>query len=136
MAEVFGLDRLLELEPGHAARAIRNVPSTLPLLATHFPRFPVLPGVLILDDLAAVAALVLAAETGPDRRWELAGAARARYRHFVRPGDSAELAVTRQERTNGAPADGTARFSGTVRVEGRTVTTVAELTMVRAEEAP
>ncbi|WP_205856543.1 3-hydroxyacyl-ACP dehydratase FabZ family protein, partial [Phytoactinopolyspora endophytica] len=122
LAEMSGLDRVLEVEPGRTARAIRNVPSTLPLLATHFPRFPVLPGVLILDDLAAVAALTLAAETGPVPGWRLAGAARIRYRHFVRPGDSAELTVVRKENAH-TPDEGRRLFEGTVRVDGRKVTT-------------
>ena len=37
------LDKILELEPGLRARAVRNVPNTLSILESHFPRRPVLP---------------------------------------------------------------------------------------------
>ncbi len=37
------LDRLLQIEIGVRGTAVRNVPATLPILDSHFPRFPVLP---------------------------------------------------------------------------------------------
>ncbi|GAA4460101.1 beta-ketoacyl-ACP synthase II [Phytohabitans houttuyneae] len=132
-AERGGLDRLLDLAPGQAGTAVRNVPATWPLLATHFPRKPVMPGVLILDDLATLAGLVAdAATTGPDRGdWSLTGARRVRWRHFVQPGDCVELTVVRLGGAEGDPA-----FSGTVRVDGRTVATVAELRVRWTRWAP
>lgn len=129
LAEAFGLDGVLVVEPGRKAVGLRNVPGTLPLLATHFPRFPVLPGVLILDDLAMVAALALEPSVDHGPRWRLGRAVRARYRHFVRPGDRAEIAVERLDR-----ADAEAVFRGTVEVDGQKVTTVAELHMLTAGE--
>src|SRR2546428_1088 len=65
------LDRIVSLEPGTRASAIRNVPNTLGIFDSHFPRFPVVPGVLILGSLGALAARLLEEETG--RRWRLAG---------------------------------------------------------------
>ena len=41
------LDRIVSVEPGKSAEAIRNVPNTLAIFDSHFPRFPVLPGVLM-----------------------------------------------------------------------------------------
>lgn len=121
-AELSGLDTVVALDPGVRGEATRNVPSTSAIFATHFPRFPVLPGVLLLDDLARLAALVLAG-TGTPQRWTLAAATRVRYRHYVRPGDVATLSV------EVLPAAAEPAFKGSVRVDGALVTSVGALTL-------
>ena len=120
------VDRVTRMEPGKGAQGVRNVPNTLAILDSHFPRFPVLPGVLILGSLAELAGRFLQQETS--RSWHLAGAEQVRYRHFVRPGDQMELAVELKELS----AEG-AVFSGTVRVEGKVMTTARQLRMVPRE---
>jgi 3-hydroxyacyl-[acyl-carrier-protein] dehydratase len=102
---------------------VRNVPNTLAILDSHFPRFPVLPGVLILGSLAELAAQLLQQETG--QSWRLVGAEQVRYRHFVRPGDQMELTVELKEQAADA-----AVFSGTVRVDGKVMTTARQIRMV------
>ena len=62
------LDRVVRVGDGEA-EAIRNVPNTLAILDSHFPRFPVMPGVLILGSLGTLCAELLEQETG--RRWRL-----------------------------------------------------------------
>src|SRR3954452_3169170 len=84
------LDRIIELEPGGRARGLRNVPNTLEVFDSHFPRFPVLPGVLVLDTLAELAELALG---GPPGEWRLSGIRRAQFRRYVAPGDQLELSV-------------------------------------------
>src|SRR5438874_13248432 len=110
------VDRVTEVEPGKGARGIRNVPNTLAILDSHFPRFPVLPGVLILGSLGELAAALLREQTG--QAWRLAGAETVRYRHFVRPGDQMDLSVELKEFTPEA-----AVLSGSVRVDGKGMTT-------------
>ena len=66
------VDRVISLDPGKGARGIRNVPNTLSILDSHFPRFPVLPGVMILGSMAELAATLLKEHTG--RSWRLSGA--------------------------------------------------------------
>jgi len=125
------LDAVLELEVGRRAVAVRHVPHTLDVFATHFPRFPVLPGVLILDDLARVARLAVTSPAATTRVqvWTLAAARRVRYRHFVQPGDTLELVVTVTE------LSGTrAVCQAVARVDGRPVTTVQELVLQHVEE--
>src|ERR1700733_755496 len=85
------LDRIVSVEPGKSATAIRNVPNTLAIFDTHFPRFPVLPGVLILGSMGELGAELLASEQ--PGRWRLASAERVAFRHFVGPGDQLELTV-------------------------------------------
>jgi 3-hydroxyacyl-[acyl-carrier-protein] dehydratase len=118
------LDRIVSLEPGESATALRNVPNTLAIFDSHFPRFPVLPGVLILGSLGALAAKLLEAETG--RPWRLAGADRVAFRHFVQPGDQLELTVKLSKRE-----DAQALLSGEVSVEGRVVTRARKLRLVQ-----
>jgi len=117
------LDRVVSLEPGKGAKGLRNVPNTLAILDSHFPRFPVLPGVLILGSLGELAARLLEEQTG--RPWRLAGADQVRYRHFVQPGDQMELTVELQEASTDS-----ALLSGTVRVDGKVMTQARQLRLV------
>jgi 3-hydroxyacyl-[acyl-carrier-protein] dehydratase len=127
-AKLVALDRVLALEPGECARALRNVPNTLSLFDSHFPLRPVLPGVLVLGSMGELARVLLA--RSPGGAWRLAGAERVRYRHFVRPGDQMEIEVRMREQVGGE-----AVLSATVRVEEKVVTSARALRMVRTEPA-
>ena len=57
------VDRVLELEPGERIVAIKNLSLAEEYLADHFPGFPVMPGVLMLEAMTQAAAwLVRASE--------------------------------------------------------------------------
>lgn len=118
--ELITLDRIVAMEPGSKAEAHRNVPNSLVIFDSHFPRKPVLPGVLILGSMGRLAELLLEETTGS--AWRLVGARRVRFRHFVQPGDTMALTVELKERSDDA-----AVCSGTATVEGRPVTTATEL---------
>jgi 3-hydroxyacyl-[acyl-carrier-protein] dehydratase len=120
-----GFDRLVGLAPGESAEAVRNVPNTLAIFDSHFPRFNVLPGVLILGTMGSLAARLLEEETGFG--WRLAGAGQVGFRHFVQPGDQMHVKVQLKSRT-----DDEAVLSGEVRIEGKVVTRARELRMTRA----
>jgi 3-hydroxyacyl-[acyl-carrier-protein] dehydratase len=120
------LDRVVRLEPGKRGCAIRNVTNTLSILDSHFPRFPVMPGVLILGSMGELAARVLQEQTGAT--WRMVGAERVRFRHFVQPGDQMELTVEVTEITAGH-----AVCRGTVEVAGRLVTTARALRLACVE---
>jgi 3-hydroxyacyl-[acyl-carrier-protein] dehydratase len=126
MGELDSVDVVLELTAGHG-RGLRNVPMTLDIFDTHFPRFPVLPGVLVLGSLIELARQVCRVED-PDGFWRLLRARRVQYRHFVKPGDQLVLDV----RLGMGPANGVAIFSGEVRVGGTVVTRARELHLARA----
>jgi 3-hydroxyacyl-[acyl-carrier-protein] dehydratase len=122
------LDRITSLEPGKSAQGVRNVPNTLSILDSHFPRFPVLPGVLILGSLGELAARLLQEQTG--RPWRMADAKQVRFRHFICPGDEMELAVDIKSCSNQQ-----AVLSGVVRVEGKVMTQARQIRMVpRAQQ--
>jgi len=117
------IDKIVSVEPGKSASAIRNVPNTLAIFDSHFPRFPVLPGVLILGSLGELAARLLAEDT--ETTWRLAGAGQVGFRHFVQPGDQLELTVQLKERS-----ETEAELSGDVKVDGKVVTRARRLTLV------
>lgn len=119
------LDEIVRLEPGVGATALRNVPNTLLLFGSHFPRKPVVPGVIIMGCLERLSALLLAEQTGKDG-WVIAGVSRVRFRTFVQPGDQMELLVEPKQ-----VGDAEAVLKATVNVDGRPVTTIATLTMRR-----
>ena len=107
------VDRLVRVEE-EEAEAIRNVPNTLAIFDSHFPRLHVLPGVLMLGSLGTLCAELLEKRTG--RRWRLAGADRVGFRHFVQPGDQLVLHVKLKDL-----GDGEATLTGEASVEGKLV---------------
>ena len=114
------VDKVVSVEPGKSAVGLRNVCNTMSIFDSHFPRFHVLPGVLILGSLGALAAELLEQETG--RKWKLSGADRVGFRHFVQPGDTMELSVELKSRD-----DDEAVLSGEVKVDGKVVTRARKL---------
>ncbi len=82
------VDRVVSCEPGASIHAELDVRPDLPLFAGHFPAYPVLPGVIIMEALAQAAsfcALVGRADGGA--LGFLTGIDGARFRRQVRPGD-------------------------------------------------
>lgn len=88
------VDRLVELEPGKKASAIKNVTINEPFFQGHFPGEPVMPGVLILESLAQVgAAAVLSMPENKDKLATFAKIDNFRFKRQVKPGDRLELSV-------------------------------------------
>jgi 3-hydroxyacyl-[acyl-carrier-protein] dehydratase len=52
------VDRVLEVEKGKSIKALKNVTINEPFFVGHFPHRPVMPGVLMLEAMAQVAALL------------------------------------------------------------------------------
>jgi 3-hydroxyacyl-[acyl-carrier-protein] dehydratase len=117
------LDGIVELDPEKGARGFRNVPNTLAIFDSHFPRFHVLPGVLMLGSLAELAARLLFERTG--QKWRLARAEQVRFRHFVQPGDQLALSVDLKEFSPTA-----ALFGASAKVNDKVVSTARALRMV------
>lgn len=126
--QLIGFDRIRAVEPGQRAEAVLNVPSTLAIFDSHFPRRPVLPGVIILGSLARLGELLLREST--QVQWRLAEVQKVSYRHFVQPGDVLELTVELAE----CAAD-RAKCTARAAVAGQRVTTVGALHFVPAEPA-
>src|SRR6266700_7620373 len=91
------VERVLEIDPGRRIVALKNVSINEPVFSGHFPGYPVMPGVLILESLAQAAA-ILSIVTLNDERPEnqiyyFVGIDRARFKRPVEPGDQLRLEV-------------------------------------------
>jgi 3-hydroxyacyl-[acyl-carrier-protein] dehydratase len=86
------IDEVLELTPGIGAVARKHVRDDEWYLAGHFPRRPVMPGVLIVEALAQTGAVaVLSEEENRGRIALFAGIDDCRFKRVVEPGDTLEL---------------------------------------------
>ncbi len=117
------VDRILELEAERIV-GIKNVTVNEPFFQGHFPDFPVMPGVLIVEAMAQVAG-VLVLKTIPDRASKLvllAGIDNAKFRKPVLPGDQLriEMKVVRKKAS-------VAKMQGVATVDGAVVAEVEVL---------
>ncbi len=88
------IDRILEVEEGHKAIGIKNVTVNEEFSNGHFPDFPVMPGVLIVEALAQVGAVaMLKKEENRGRLALFAGIDKCRFKRQVKPGDQLRLEV-------------------------------------------
>ncbi len=88
------VDRIEELEPGVRAVGIKNVTQNEPFFQGHFPDYPVMPGVLIIEAMAQVGAVgVMAGGAHQDKLALFAGIDGVRFRRQVLPGDVLTMEV-------------------------------------------
>ena len=117
------VDRILELEAERIV-GIKNVTANEAFFSGHFPDYPVMPGVLIVEAMAQTAG-VLVLKSIPDRESKLVllvSIEYAKFRRPVRPGDQLriEMKVAKRKAT-------VAKMFGTATVDG---VLVAEATML------
>jgi 3-hydroxyacyl-[acyl-carrier-protein] dehydratase len=96
------VDRVLEFTPRQSITAIKNVTINEPFFQGHFPDFPVMPGVLIIEALAQTAALLtFTEEKADDAVYYFAGIDGARFKKPVLPGDQLVMVATYQREKAG-----------------------------------
>lgn len=89
------VDRIVELDPGIRIKAVKNVSLAEEYLADHFPGFPVLPGVMMLEAMTQASAwLIRQSEDFANSIVILKEARNVKYGNFVEPGQT--LVVTAQ----------------------------------------
>jgi 3-hydroxyacyl-[acyl-carrier-protein] dehydratase len=116
------IDRLIEIERKKRVVALKNVTINEPHFAGHFPDFPIMPGVLIIEAIAqAGAALLLTEYTAADRASKLmvfTSIDAARFRRPVVPGDQLRIEVNVLNwRSNAVKMHGTATVDGKLACE-------------------
>ena len=91
------VDRVVSCDPGKRIVALKNVTINEPYFQGHFPRFPVMPGVLIIESMAQAAAILTfhSEKARPDDRsvYFFVGIDNARFKRPVVPGDTLRLEV-------------------------------------------
>ncbi|PFR21459.1 3-hydroxyacyl-[acyl-carrier-protein] dehydratase FabZ [Bacillus cereus] len=88
------IDRIIEVEEGKRAVGIKNVTTNEEFFNGHFPEYPVMPGVLIVEALAQVSAVIMLMKEGNHGKIGLfAGIDNCRFKKQVRPGDQLRLEV-------------------------------------------
>ena len=86
------VDCVTELVPGNSAKGYKNITINEPFFQGHFPGYPVMPGVLILEALAQLGAVaVLDSEENRGKLALFTGIDKVRFRRQVVPGDKLEL---------------------------------------------
>ena len=114
------LDRVLSCEPGKDIVALKNVTINEPFFNGHFPHYPVMPGVLIIEALAQAAAILsfLTQNEKPDPNsiYYFVGIDNARFKKPVSPGDALHLHVALDKHKSGLW-----RYHAQAKVEGELV---------------
>ena len=123
------VDRIIELVPRERIVGIKQVTVGEPFFQGHFPGAPVMPGVLIIEAMAQVGALLVMRELeGHDQKLPFfSGIKEGRFRHPVVPGDTLILEVTALR-----VGSRVQRMRGEAKVNGQLVAE-AEITCVMVE---
>lgn len=112
------VDRVLELERNKRIVAIKNVSANEPVFSGHFPHYPVMPGVLIIESMAQAAAILSFVSNDhraqADTLYYFAGIDRARFKRPVVPGDQMRLEVELEREMRGI-----AKFNARTLVDGQ-----------------
>ena len=114
------VDRIIEIEPPTRAVGIKNVTINEPFFQGHFPTYPVMPGVLIVEAMAQVGGVaVLASDEYKDKLALFAGIDNVRFKRQVKPGDTLRIEVEVQKIRRGlGMGAGTATVNGDLACKG------------------
>ncbi|MBV8466320.1 MAG: 3-hydroxyacyl-ACP dehydratase FabZ [Burkholderiales bacterium] len=114
------IDRITELVPGERVTAIKNVTFNEPFFTGHFPRYPVMPGVLIIEAMAQAAGVLSFKTVGEKptdgKLYMFAGIDNARFKAQVTPGDQMIIEMTLERRMRNIW-----KYAGVARVNGNVV---------------
>ena len=121
-APILLIDRVENIVPNVEATGFKAVSGNEPYFSGHFPDFPVMPGVLIVEAIAQTASVMVAA-TAPDftsgKLVFFTTIEKARFRQPVRPGDVIEMHILKT-----AAKGPLWKFTGSAQVSGKVVAKV------------
>src|SRR3990170_6422319 len=88
------VDKIVELEPGKSAVGVKNVTADEWFFQGHFPGYPIMPGVLIIEALAQTGAVaILSLPENKGKMVLFAGIDKVKFKREVKPGDQLLLEV-------------------------------------------
>ncbi|MBA2289018.1 MAG: 3-hydroxyacyl-ACP dehydratase FabZ [Chloroflexia bacterium] len=121
------VDRIDALEPGKGASGIKNVAANEQFFQGHFPDYPVMPGVLIVEAIAQVGAIaLLSLDEHAGKIAFFAGINNVRFKRQVKPGDTLNLQVElKQIRRGIGSGDGIATVDGEIACRGEFMFAIA-----------
>lgn len=112
------VDRVLSLDPDKEIVALKNVTINEPFFPGHYPHHPVMPGVLIIEAMAQVAALLsfnsMGLKSDDKSVYYFAGIDGARFKRPVTPGDQLIIKVSLIRSMRGLY-----KFKGVAEVDGQ-----------------
>jgi 3-hydroxyacyl-[acyl-carrier-protein] dehydratase len=109
------IDRIVDLDLGNRTiRAQASVPISSTIFEGHFPGFPLMPGVLLLESMAQTSGWLVIGITGFSRMPFLAAFNQAKLRSFVKPGDTLEITAALSHEGSGF-----ARTKAEIRHDGK-----------------
>lgn len=88
------VDKIIEIQPGKSAVGIKNVTINEPFFQGHFPGQPIMPGVLIVEAMAQVAAVTcMGLEENKGKLGVFTGIDNCKFKRQVVPGDTIRMEV-------------------------------------------
>jgi 3-hydroxyacyl-[acyl-carrier-protein] dehydratase len=124
------VDRVTDVIPGERIRGHKNVSFNEPWFQGHFPKHPIMPGVLVIEALAQIGGILAYATEPFDEETNLLyflGIDKAKFRRPVVPGDRLDLEVTiMQHRTNVWKLRGEASVEGALCAQGELLASVVD----------
>jgi 3-hydroxyacyl-[acyl-carrier-protein] dehydratase len=124
------VDRIVEIVPDERIVGLKNVTMNEPFFQGHFPGTPIMPGVLIVEAMAQVGAILVNASRSEEERKELIyfmGIDKARFRKPVIPGDQLILEIIAlKRRANLFKMAGKATVDGTLVAEAEVMAMTGE----------
>jgi 3-hydroxyacyl-[acyl-carrier-protein] dehydratase len=124
------VDRVIDVTPGKKISVIKNVTINEPFFTGHFPDYPVMPGVLIIESMAQAAGILSIQTYGPKKDNELyffAAINNAKFKRQVIPGDTLTIEVEMMKVLRGVGI-----YNARVLVDNN-VAAIAEITVAKKE---
>lgn len=122
------IDRVLDVVPDESALGLKNVSINENYFQGHFPRRPVMPGVLIIEAMAQTAAVLVVKTLGPEMAGKLVyfmSVDNCRFRRPVFPGDQLLVHVTKKHRRRNVW-----KFHAAAKVDGETAAEATYAAMI------